>query len=266
MRQQRDDAVSLFQRIKSPFTDIEDDYPAPSHSRSHPVGDLLRDRREELGLNLDEIGEALRIRPTTWPPEQGRAQDLPGPTYAIRFIRARLPRFRYRTHPRRQGRVGGGHPPDLALPVPLGARSLPGGPILLVRLIWPWRLRHRGITSTGERSRARAGGGNTGGAASAAGRRRVFSCRRRAEPRPTVRLRAWGRLARFMPRRGSAAAAGRPALTRRSFCQEPAPPCRRPAPPAGFREPPRHQHPHPWHSACRHAPRPAMPVARQAPG
>jgi cytoskeleton protein RodZ len=83
---------------------------------------------------------------------------LPGPTYAIGFIRAYaqylgfdsdrvLERYKAETteiHAR----------PDLALPVPLGTRSLPGGPILLVGLIlalcgygtWYY-------LSTGERSR-----------------------------------------------------------------------------------------------------------------
>ncbi len=151
--------MSLFQRIKSPFTDIEDDYPAPSHSRSHPVGDLLRDRREELGLNLDEIGEALRIRPIYLAAlEQGRAQDLPGPTYAIGFIRAYADYLGFdieRILERYKAESAEVHArPDLALPVPLGARSLPGGPILLVGLIlalcgygtWYY-------LSTGERSR-----------------------------------------------------------------------------------------------------------------
>jgi len=151
--------VSLFQRIKSPFTDFEDDAPPPPRQRPHPVGELLRERREELGLDLDEIGETLRIRPVYLVAlEQGRAQDLPGPTYALGFIRAYAHHLgfdsdrileRYKAESAEvQVR------PDLALPVPLGARSLPGGPILLVGLIlalcgygtWYY-------LSTGERSR-----------------------------------------------------------------------------------------------------------------
>ena len=151
--------MSLFQRIKSPFTDFEDDAPPPPRQRPHPVGELLRERREELGLDLDEIGETLRIRPVYLVAlEQGRAQDLPGPTYALGFIRAYAHHLgfdsdrileRYKAESAEvQVR------PDLALPVPLGARSLPGGPILLVGLIlalcgygtWYY-------LSTGERSR-----------------------------------------------------------------------------------------------------------------
>ena len=44
---------------------------------------------EELGLDLDAIGEALRIKPVFLAAlEQGRTEDLPGPTYAIGFVRA----------------------------------------------------------------------------------------------------------------------------------------------------------------------------------
>src|SRR5712691_11730833 len=151
--------MSLFQRIKSPFAEVADDHPPPPRPRPNPVGELLRERREELGLDLDEIGETLRIRPVYLAAlEQGRAQDLPGPTYALGFIRAYAHHLgfdsdrileRYKAESAEvQVR------PDLALPVPLGARSLPGGPILLVGLIlalcgygtWYY-------LSTGERSR-----------------------------------------------------------------------------------------------------------------
>ncbi len=42
--------MSLFQRIKTPFSDMADD-PPPPHSRTRAVGALLRERREELGLD-----------------------------------------------------------------------------------------------------------------------------------------------------------------------------------------------------------------------
>ena len=136
----RDRAVSLFQRIKTPFSDRADDHPARPQSRTPAVGALLRERREEFGLDLDAIGEALRIKPVYLAAlEQGRAQDLPGPTYAIGFIRSYaeylgldsariLDSYKAETaeiHAR----------PDLSLPVPLGARSLPGGALLLVGMI-----------------------------------------------------------------------------------------------------------------------------------
>src|SRR5712691_963099 len=151
--------MSLFQRIKSPFAEVADDHPPPPRSRSHPVGALLRDRREELGLDLDTIGETLRIKPVYLAAlEQGRAQDLPGPPYAIGFIRAYAHHLGFdsdRVLERYKAETAEVHArPDLTLPVPLGARSLPGGPILLVGLIlalcgygsWYY-------LSTGERSR-----------------------------------------------------------------------------------------------------------------
>lgn len=151
--------MRLFQRFKTPFADEADDQPSSAHSRSYGVGELLRDRREELDLDLNEIGETLRIKPIYLAAlEQGRAQDLPGPTYAIGFIRAYAHYLGFdsdRVLERYKAETAEVHArPDLALPVPLGTRSLPGGPILLVGLIlalcgygtWYY-------LSTGERSR-----------------------------------------------------------------------------------------------------------------
>ena len=82
----------------------------------------------------------LRIKPAYLAAlEQGRSDDLPGPTYAIGFVRAYadflgldseavLARFK-------ADAAGMTARPDLALPVPLGERSLPGGALVLVALI-----------------------------------------------------------------------------------------------------------------------------------
>ncbi len=151
--------MSLFQRIKTPFGDMADDSSAPPRNITEAVGTVLRERREELGFDLDAIGEALRIKPIYLAAiEQGRAEDLPGPTYAIGFIRAYaqlldldsdriLDTYKVESaelHAR----------PDLSFPLALDARSLPRGPILLVGMIlaacgygtWYY-------LSTGERSR-----------------------------------------------------------------------------------------------------------------
>lgn len=108
--------------------------------RMRLVGELLQERREDLGLDLDEIGAMLRIKPAYLAAlEQGRTHDLPGPTYAIGFVRAYadflgldseavLTRFKTEA-------AGVTARPDLALPVPLGERSLPGGALVLVALI-----------------------------------------------------------------------------------------------------------------------------------
>ena len=52
------------------------------------VGLYLREARESLGRDVDEIALALRIRPAHLEAiEDGRFGDLPGPTYAVGFIR-----------------------------------------------------------------------------------------------------------------------------------------------------------------------------------
>jgi cytoskeleton protein RodZ len=133
--------VTFFQRIKTPFIESPADEQAQLlQPRRRLVGELLQERREDLGLDLDEIGEMLRIKPGYLAAlEQGRSHDLPGPTYAIGFVRAYadflglevgsvLTRFKSEA-------AGVTARPDLAFPVPLGERSLPGGALVLVALI-----------------------------------------------------------------------------------------------------------------------------------
>jgi cytoskeletal protein RodZ len=140
MAQQREPIVSLFQRIKAPFTESGEDEIASAVPGPRPVGEMLRERREELHLDIDDIGEVLRIKPAFLAAlEQSRPQDLPGPTYVIGFVRAYARHLgldhdwvleRYKAES-----TGVRARPDLTLPVPLGERSVPGGPILLVALI-----------------------------------------------------------------------------------------------------------------------------------
>ena len=53
------------------------------------VGLILRDGREHFGANLRDIANALRIRLAyVQAIEEGRFDDLPGPTYAAGFVRA----------------------------------------------------------------------------------------------------------------------------------------------------------------------------------
>jgi cytoskeleton protein RodZ len=132
--------VRLFQRIKTPFGKEADEYAFEPERQPPPVGELLRERREELGLDLDAVGAALRIKPTYLAAlEHGRAQDLPGPTYAIGFIRAYAHYLGFDA-----GQILAGFKaesaevrvrPDLSLPAPLGERGVPGGPILLAALL-----------------------------------------------------------------------------------------------------------------------------------
>ena len=132
--------VSLFQRIRTPFGEMpEGDMDQPQR-RAHAVGELLHERRRELSLDLDSVSDALRIKPLYLAAiEQGRTQDLPGPTYAIGFVRTYAHYLGFDservldTYKAESAEVHAR--PDLTFPVPLGARSLPGGPILLVGLI-----------------------------------------------------------------------------------------------------------------------------------
>ncbi len=132
--------MSLFQRIKTPFTESGDDELAPPRPRPRPVGEILRERREELDLDLDRVGEILRIKPAYLAAlEQGRPQDLPGPTYVIGFVRAyahHLGLDGERVLDRYKAESADVHTrPDLSFPVALGERGVPGGPVLLVALI-----------------------------------------------------------------------------------------------------------------------------------
>jgi cytoskeleton protein RodZ len=131
--------MALFRRLTTPFVeDLPDGEPLSPFPRS--AGDALRLRREALGLDLDEVGAALRIKPDYLAAlEAGRPDLLPGPTYAIGFARA------YSDHLRLDGNeilrrfkaesTGLDTKPDLAFPMPLGERSIPGGAMLLVALI-----------------------------------------------------------------------------------------------------------------------------------
>ncbi len=151
--------VTFFQRIKTPFIETAVDEPPQFQPHRRLVGELLQERREDLGLDLEEVGDMLRIKPAYLAAlEQGRTQDLPGPTYAIGFIRAYadflgletasvLDRFKAEAS-------GVTTRPDLAFPVPLGERSLPGGALVVVALIvvlCGYGIWH--YLSTGERNR-----------------------------------------------------------------------------------------------------------------
>jgi cytoskeletal protein RodZ len=132
--------MALFRRIKAPFVETAPEGEAGSPARPRSVADVLRERREELGLDLGECAAALNLKPTYLQAlEEGRPERLPGPTYATGFIRAYaaylsldasaiLRRFKSETG-------GFDTKPDLAVPVPLSERSMPGSGMLIVALI-----------------------------------------------------------------------------------------------------------------------------------
>lgn len=132
--------MTLFQRMRAPFGEQAEHDPDQFPTPAHGVGELLRERRLALGLDLDSTGEDLRIKPIYLAAiEQGRPEELPGPTYAIGFIRA------YANYLGLDGeQVLDSYKaasadvqarPDLALPVALAERSVPGRRILLVASI-----------------------------------------------------------------------------------------------------------------------------------
>jgi cytoskeleton protein RodZ len=93
-----------------------------------------------MGLLLDDAAAALRIRPAYLSAlEEGRPEELPGPAYAIGFVRAYaeflgldgaelVRRFK-------QGSSTFAVKPDLSFPMALAERSIPGTGMLLVAMI-----------------------------------------------------------------------------------------------------------------------------------
>jgi cytoskeleton protein RodZ len=137
---QRDHSMALFRRLTTPFMEDLPDGEAAPPLGPRSAGDLLRQQREALGLDLEEVGAALRIKPGYLAAlEAGRPDLLPGPAYAIGFVRA------YGDHLRLDGNeilrrfkaesAALDAKPDLAFPMPLGEHSVPGGAMLLVALI-----------------------------------------------------------------------------------------------------------------------------------
>jgi cytoskeleton protein RodZ len=104
------------------------------------AGELLRERRHQLGLDLDAVAEILCIKPVYLAAiEQGHTEELPGPAYAVGFIRA------YANYlgldgervidSYREEKADVQTRPDLTLPVPLEKRGVPGGRVLLTGLV-----------------------------------------------------------------------------------------------------------------------------------
>lgn len=113
--------------------------PAPA-PRMGDVGLMLRTAREERRLDLREVAERLRIRHSFLSAiEEGRYGDLPGPTYAVGFVRAYaeamgldgdeiVRRFKDESAivPKNA---------DLDFPTPVNEGGLPSGAIILLALI-----------------------------------------------------------------------------------------------------------------------------------
>ncbi|MDO9499209.1 helix-turn-helix domain-containing protein [Falsiroseomonas sp.] len=102
------------------------------------VGEDLRDSRLSLGLSVEEMAQRLRIRrPYLEALEEGRIRDLPGPAYAVGFVRAysvalgldadeMVRRFRDLSG------AGANRKTDLIFPEPVPERGVPAGAVVVV--------------------------------------------------------------------------------------------------------------------------------------
>jgi cytoskeleton protein RodZ len=130
--------MALFHRLNMPLAEeAPESITKPFGSRS--AGDELRQRREALGLDLAEVAATLRIKPAyLLALEAGRPNELPGAVYAIGFIRAYADHLGLDSGEMlrlfKQQSALFAAKPDLAFPIQLGERSMPGG-MLLVALI-----------------------------------------------------------------------------------------------------------------------------------
>ena len=130
--------MALFHRPNMPLAEeAPESITKPFGPRS--AGDELRQRREALGLDLAEVAATLRIKPAYLVAlEAGRPNELPGAVYAIGFIRAYADHLGLDSGEmlrlfKRQSALFAAKP-DLAFPIQLDERSMPGG-MLLVALI-----------------------------------------------------------------------------------------------------------------------------------
>ncbi|EUK17497.1 helix-turn-helix domain-containing protein [Commensalibacter papalotli (ex Servin-Garciduenas et al. 2014)] len=109
------------------------------HSEKN-IGDMLKNRREELGLSLDEASQRLRIRLIFLKAlEDGRIDQLPGVAYASGFLRAYaellnldsdalVKRFR-------QESQANAEKPKLMFPAPVPQSGIPAGVIVFFSLL-----------------------------------------------------------------------------------------------------------------------------------
>ena len=104
------------------------------------VAGLLAKRRDALGWNLTDIADALRIRVEYLAAlEAGSLEGLPGPAYAMGFLRAYADYLGFdgkdivRRFKAEQTSLNA--KPELTFPMPLTERGIPGSGLLLTALI-----------------------------------------------------------------------------------------------------------------------------------
>jgi cytoskeleton protein RodZ len=106
------------------------------------VGEDLRDARLALGISLEEMADSLRIRRAYLVAlEEGRVQNLPGPAYAVGFVRSyaralgldsdeMVRRFRDLSGPAVTRKT------DLVFPEPVPERGVPAGAVVLLGAVF----------------------------------------------------------------------------------------------------------------------------------
>jgi len=132
------------QRVRGPdsgFSASDGDAASGAEAaRDTSAGGLLRRTREDLGWNIRDVGGALRIRVDYLEAlERNTVEGLPGPTYATGFLRAYAEYLGLDGHEIvrrfRAEKTGLHTKPELAFPVPLTDRGIPGGGIFLIAVL-----------------------------------------------------------------------------------------------------------------------------------
>lgn len=124
--------------VNSPIPGTPSD--ADGGPRAQRIGVLLRRTREGRRIALGDVAATLRIRVAYLEAiETGAYEKLPGPVYAVGFVRAYaeylgLDGEEAARQFKREGQ-GLDHQPDLTLPMPIAERSIPGGRILMTALV-----------------------------------------------------------------------------------------------------------------------------------
>lgn len=112
-----------------------------SQSEAPRTGADLKAARESLGWDLNEVASGLRIRrPFLEALEQGRTSDLPGPAYAIGFVKAYASALGLDAEEMaRRFRAEAGEVIDrkthLVFPEPVPERGVPAGAVVLIALV-----------------------------------------------------------------------------------------------------------------------------------
>lgn len=126
-------------RAKKSFENAVDPTDMEAGMRMQSAGGILRDRRETLGLTLQQVSGKLNIRSGHLQAlENGEIKNLPGTAYAVGFLRSYanflgLPaEDMVRRYKAEQGLDAKAAKPDLgAYPVPRSEQRLPGGATVL---------------------------------------------------------------------------------------------------------------------------------------